>query len=423
MHPARNSWKQLALFILGLLGFLFCVGGSAIVGLGGLLNIASPDAITEAAQPLALGVMFLSIGMLLAPGALSAFRRMSGREESQSAAHLPFRLWHIPLLISLWLGSLLLGQWAAEAAPPAWILLPLLIPLCVIPPIWLAVGLAGRGYNFNPRWRSWNAFNIGATLGPFLILVAEMITLGILFFIVIVFIASQPDLFRSLEALALRLQSAHGEEEVLAAIGPLVTSPLAIGIILFAVSLLVPLIEEALKPLAVWFFARQLNTRLDGFALGAISGAAYSLFETGGIGSAAGGDWLALLGARGGTSLLHIAASAWMGSAIVPAIHERKWLQLLGVYASVVALHGTWNALSVFNGFGIAAEGQPGGRWLLALAGFSAYGLAALAALFLALLLHQQNRFSALHNQPLAATLPGTPAASIVEPPPTHLQT
>jgi len=420
MHPTRHSWTHTALFILGLLGFLFYMGVSALTGLGGLLNNANSTATLEVVQPLALAAMFFIVGMLLAPGAWSAFRRMNGREEYPSAARLPFRLWHIPLLILLWLGGLFLGQWAAESNSPAWIILPLLMPLCVIPPIWLALGLAGRGYNFNPRWRSWNTLTIGATLGPLFILVAEMVILGILLIAVIVFIVSQPDLFQSLEALVLRLQSAHSEEEVLAAIGPLVTSPRAIGIILLAVSLLVPLIEEALKPLAVWLFARQLNTRLDGFALGAISGAAYSLFETSGIGSAAGQDWLVLLGARGGTSLLHIAASAWVGSAIVPAIRERKWLLLLGVYASAVGLHGTWNALSVFNGLGLAAEGQPDGRWMLALAGFSAYGLAALAALFLALLIHQQNRFSAIQDQSLAAALQEAAPAPIVEPPSAH---
>ena len=424
MQPSRASWVYISLFILGLLGFLFYFGAGVIMALGGLINIFNPSAIAEAAQPLGLAVMFFLIGVLLAPGTWSAFRKMDGRDETMRAARLPFLPWHIPVLLAVWGIGLFAGQWAAGADSPAWILLPILLPFCVVPPIWLALGLAGRDYNFHPRWRSWGTLNIGATLGPFLILLAEVVILGILLVLVILFIVSQPELAGSLEALASRLQAARTEEEALAAIGPLAASPAAIGLILLAVSILVPLIEEALKPLAVWLLARQLNTRLDGFVLGAICGTAYSLFETGGIGSAAGSDWLTLLGARGGTSILHVATSAWMGSAIVPAFRERKILQLLGVYAMAIFLHGAWNALSIFNGLGPAASGQPGGEWIVAAGRFSSYGLGALTAIFLALIIFQQNRFNLLHEQHAAsiAAIDAIPASSEPEIPQTMIR-
>lgn len=395
----RTHWSDILLIILGLLGLLAYWGIAALMAISGLVNISDSVDGIEASQPLVFAAMFGFTGFLLIPGLWLTFRKMSGRIEPDGKAGLPFALWHIPLLLIIWAIGLFGGQWASQAPDPAWLLLPVLVPLCVLPPIWLMIGLAGRGYNFRPLARNWNTMTIGTTLGPFLILIIEVIALGVLLTAVVLYFVLQPERMASPEALAFRMQMAQTEEQLLSALGPLVVSPVFMFLVLFAVSFVVPLIEEILKPLAVWVFARQLNTRLDGFVLGALSGAAYAIFETGGISPAAGTDWLALLGARGGTSLLQIATSAWMGSAIVPAIRERKWGQLFGVYFLAILLHGTWNALSIFNGFGPAADGQPGGQWIVAVGQFSAYGLGALALIFLALVIYQQSHFQNLHSQ------------------------
>ena len=403
--PPRTPWMEISLIILGLIGLLFYWGVAALMVISGLLGMSGTSSAAEASQPFVLGTMFGFIGLLLVPGLWTAFQKLQNRIEPDGDARLPFALWHIPLILIAWAAGLFAGQWAVDAPSPAWILLPILIPLCVVPPIWLIMGLAGRGYHFRPRWRNWNALTIGTTFGPFVILIVEVIVLGTLLAAVVLFIMSQPEMMEKMQALAFRMQYAQSEEAMLALMGPLVASPGFIGTLLFAVSLLVPLVEELLKPLAVWIFARRLETRLDGFVLGALCGAAYALFETGGLGAAAGGDWLLVLGARGGTSLLHIATSAWMGSAIVPAIRERKIVQLFGVYALSIFLHGTWNALSIFSGLGAAANGQPGAGWLVAAGKFAPFGMGALAAVLLALVIFQQNRFQDLHNQKMAMAI------------------
>ena len=409
---SRTHWSDIFLIIFGLLGLLGYWGVAALMAISGLAGITNSPNGLEASKPLVLAVMFGFTGFLLIPGLWLTFRKMSARVEPDREVKLPFALWHIPFLAIIWAAGLFGGQWAAQAPDPAWLLLPVLIPLAVLPPIWLMVGLAGRGYNFHPSRRNWNAVTVGTTLGPFVLLVLEVIVLGILITGVILYFITQPERMAELQALGFRIQLARSEEELLSVIGPLVASPVFIMLVLFAVSFLVPLIEELFKPLAVWLFARQLNTRLDGFVMGALCGAAYAVFETGGISSAAGVDWLALLGARGGTSLLHIATSAWMGSAIVPALRERKWGQLLGVYFMSILLHGTWNALSIFNGLGPAANGQPGGRWIVVAGQFSGYGLGALALIFIALVIYQQHRFQNLHNQFTPVTAASTPAES-----------
>jgi hypothetical protein len=116
---------------------------------------------------------------------------------------------------------------------------------------------------------------------------------------------------------------------------------------LIYVAILVPAIEELFKPLGVWIFGSKLASPAQGFALGALSGAGYGLIETLNI-SGQSGDWAILLFSRIGTGLLHITTSALMGTAIVLAWRERRYLRLLGTYFLAILLHGSWNALAVF---------------------------------------------------------------------------
>lgn len=115
------------------------------------------------------------------------------------------------------------------------------------------------------------------------------------------------------------------------------------------VSVLVPLIEEALKPIGVWLMADRLQTPADGFAMGILSGAGYALFENLGISVSTGTEWAQILTARIGTSLVHVLSTGLVGWALVSAWRERKFLRLGGIFALAIFLHGTWNALSILS--------------------------------------------------------------------------
>jgi hypothetical protein len=132
-------------------------------------------------------------------------------------------------------------------------------------------------------------------------------------------------------------------------------------IALIYIAVLVPAIEELLKPLGVWLLAGRLDSGAQGFTLGALSGAGYGLIETIGV-SAQAGEWASLLFSRIGTGLLHITMSALMGAAIVIAWRERRYLRLIGTYFLAVLLHGIWNAFATLFTFSTLAEftDQPG---------------------------------------------------------------
>jgi RsiW-degrading membrane proteinase PrsW (M82 family) len=115
-------------------------------------------------------------------------------------------------------------------------------------------------------------------------------------------------------------------------------------------SIIIPLLEEFFKPLAVWLLANRLDSAGQGFALGALSGASFAIIETFNV-SAQMVEWGELLFTRIGTGLLHITTSALMGGAIYLAFRERRYLRLFATYLLVVLLHGLWNFGAVANSF------------------------------------------------------------------------
>jgi hypothetical protein len=168
---------------------------------------------------------------------------------------------------------------------------------------------------------------------------------------VVAFIISQPGLSSEMENLSRQIQlfgpQSQAARDLLL---PYVTRPGVMVIALAYTAVLIPLIEELIKPLGVWFFAKQLTFPAQGFAFGALSGAAYALIETLGV-SAQTEGWASLLLSRVGTGILHITTTALMGAAIAYAIRERRFLRLLITYFLAASMHGLWNALAVLYTF------------------------------------------------------------------------
>lgn len=399
-HSSRVPWTEILLAMLGFLGLLFFGGFMALFVVAGFIQINNPLMHSEAVQVLILAVMFGMDGLFLIPGLWFLYRKVTDHPEPERESRLPFSFWQIPFVLAIWAGALWAGQWASGAPDPAWVLMPLFIPLAVIPPIWLVLSLAARGYGFRPRWRGWAVMTIGSTLGPFIIMLVEIFAILAVILAVVLFVVVQPELNRQLQQLSSQMEGASTQEEILSLLAPLLTHPAFVGGLLFMVSLVIPMIEEMLKPLAVWLFSKQLTTARDGFVLGAVSGAAYALFETGSLGAGAGSDWLIILGARGGTSLLHIVTSAMMGAAIVGAVRERKVLRLAGIYAASIFLHGLWNAFSILNSLGEVAKMTAPDSLLAMLGAFSPYGLGAVTVALLVIVILSQRGI------PVAAAAP-----------------
>ena len=312
---------------------------------GAFFQLTDSSANSSAATSILLsaaGLFF--IGLLLFPSAFYAFQHISGRTVRQTK--LPgssFALIIFLLPLALGLGQLISNQNFAWLALP-----PLHLVATALAVAWL-LWLALRGLQPGSAQRAWGAFGSGLTLTPFFAFAIEITGIVILLVFGIIYIGLNPELARAFES-ASRLAERLGPDsrQMLVALQPVFSDPFLIILFLGSLSLIVPLIEELLKPIGVYLLlGRRLNPS-QGFALGAICGAGYALVES--LMTSAGPEaWASTSAARVGTSAMHIFTAALSGYALVRAKNERRYLQLAGTYLTNVALHGLWNVMAVLS--------------------------------------------------------------------------
>jgi hypothetical protein len=235
----------------------------------------------------------------------------------------------------------------------------------IVLPIWLLFGIGSNGIELGQRWRVFGIFGLGMTLGPLVIVIIEIVLLAVGIILAAIYITlSQPDLAQEFSRLAIKLQNVTDQNVILNQLAPYISSPFVIVSAVGYIAILVPLLEELFKPLAVWIFARRIESPAQGFVMGLLSGAAFALLESLNASGAATESWPVIVSVRVGTSLLHITASGLVGWGIVSAFRERRVLRFFAAYFSAVLIHGIWNACAVGVGFSFVGEviGKP--EWL-----------------------------------------------------------
>jgi hypothetical protein len=344
-------------------------------------------------------------GILLSVAAVVSFLKFINKPSADISFNSSFRWWHIALGVAGSAAAIYAGNSIQLNESTNWLVLPLLaIPAAALP-IWVAVKLGMKNLPVGSRWRTWSVFGMGLTVTPLTIFILEVVIVVVIAFAFIMVIALNPDLASQFESFSTQFSLIDPEsEEDLRLLAPFLFQPGVVFTALGFISVLVPLLEELLKPLAVWMLSSRLDSRAQGFALGAVSGAGFALLETFNVSGQADG-WSELLFMRIGTGLLHVACSAMMGSAIYLALREKRYLNLTGTYLLVVLLHGTWNAAAIV--FGVSELLLPtnlpfDAAFALRLASIV---LALLTALFIGILLGF-NR--ALQPAPLTPSLPDT---------------
>jgi hypothetical protein len=222
----------------------------------------------------------------------------------------------------------------------------------------------------------------------------------------VLIISGNPEMVQAFEDFSRRiLNSLSNPEAMLRIYRPMLAQPAVIFGILFGLSAVVPLVEELIKPLAVWVLAGRDLTPTEGFTAGALAGAGFALLETlFSLANPAADSWLALTVGRAGTGLLHISTAALMGLALAEAWQSGRYLRLGVTYFGVVVAHGLWNAFSVLNGLSEILAGTSGLVQNLYQIGQAApYGLGLLALGMLLTLLMNNYRLrnqADLHMEP-----------------------
>ncbi len=412
MQTNKNHWPSililltLAVSALGLMLIILALGASSLINLFSNEGDPAGEMIGAVAFGFELLVLFLCLWMV--------FQKTRGSEQADQPFKFPYSEWQIFAALGMVIFAAVIGGVIAftEIKWLTWIFLPLLTLFVIVPPIWLLFGIGTKGIELGPRWRIFSALGLGMTVGPVIMIVLEMIILlGAIIIGSVIIAIQQPELFQEIAALGKIIQQETNQDAVLKLIAPYITNPLVIASLVGYISVLVPLVEELFKPLAVWIFALKIETPAQGFAMGMLSGAAFALIESLNASGNGSTTWPIIVSIRAGTSLLHMTTSGLVGWGIVSAFREKKILRLGAAYLSAVTLHGIWNACAIGTGISSIGELVDKPEWAFniipaALCGMSVLGIGMLVVLI------ASNRKLRSAPVPLPASLSTPPAIS-----------
>lgn len=383
----RVSLLTILQLIVSGLGLTGSITGAGILTAIGLANIANTSIQGPTAAALfSLIWIFGLLAALALPSLFFSVLRLRGANPK-----LPrFNSLRIAGgLVLLWPLILALGSWASVQDNLSWILLPPLQILAVGLPVWSILEFARHKLPLSSTQQRWGIVNFSLFITTPLVVIVETLMFLFLAVLFIAWLLGQPALVQEIESIAQHLLQAQADpESILPVILPYLQKPGVILGLLAGLSGLIPLIEEFLKPLALWFLPGRRLTPAQGFIGGALCGGAFALLESLlSLSNPVGQGWSVLAAGRAGTALLHITTTALIGWAIASARQNQSYLQLLLVYLLSTGLHGLWNALSVFWGMSTLYNGASETPAIMsALVRMAPAGLIFLALLLLAVL-------------------------------------
>jgi hypothetical protein len=349
---SSNYNRSVLLLVFSVLSILVLLGRGTILTIQGLVALSNSEVNFSGLGSYVVDAlsMVLCAGLLI-PLLIDCIRTLQGKEiPTANLKTVKGRfllilaiLWVILVVVSSLLTGLFDFGWLLSS--PAFIL-AIFIPVIAL--TWIGAGGLASG----SRRRLWAAFSLGMTGSTGLALVLEYILIGVAAIIGAVAVAFRPEWISTLQDLQSQVENAKNVEELLISLAPTLTQPWVFLLLLAFTAGLGPLIEEAVKPLAVWLLGRRLRSPAEGFALGALSGAGFALLE--GLMAASGMVETPYFGlpARLASSLMHITLSGLMGWGIASALLEKRWKRLFGIYALVAALHGLWNGSALLAVYG-----------------------------------------------------------------------
>lgn len=142
----------------------------------------------------------------------------------------------------------------------------------------------------------------------------------------------------------------------------LILQPGVLLIILAYAAVIVPIIEETLKTMAIWpLLSRRLSPG-EAFLSGALAGAGYALFEALFL-TQPGIDWVQVAFARGGATLIHTATAAISSWGLAEGFIHKRWNRLAIAYLFAIGIHGLWNASAILTAV-LTLNGESLSDWL-----------------------------------------------------------
>lgn len=353
MSERGRDWRTILLAAGAICGACLAVVAAASMVFYAALAPTGLSLGRETASPLdvvvpATAVMFMAI--LALPAASSSIRYLATGVNVESRPPL-LRIWEGLLLIPPWVGASFLAGYLVGKQPWQW-LTPLLYLVAIAIPVYFVVRLVAGGLSVGSVRRFWGLFSVGMAAGPGFAIFIELCVVLIFAVGAGVYLAVNPGQLAAIRELMSRLNTTTDMEQTMKVLGPLLKQPFVFFAALLFFSGLAPIIEEAAKSIAVWTVFDRLDSGVQGFLAGALSGAGFGLLESLFASATPDPSWAATLLIRGGSSMMHIAAASLTGWGIARFHLTRRLAPLLGGYAGALILHSLWNAAVISIAFG-----------------------------------------------------------------------
>ena len=350
MFQDRAKIYAIAQVVISSLGFLSSlIGGGVLLVLGLFSSMLDPMTANEAGLMLVIGWTSLLIAVAFVPALISAVFLLQGKampalsSSTQRIIQVAlFFIWVISII-----GVLLISRFQALNLITSLLIIPL-----VLVPILFFFWIGARNLSLGNRPRVWGAVAFNFSIMMPVVLLVELVLFFFIFMVLAVWLSGQPELLSQIMTYSERI--ANGlidpmEVEQLAT--NIISQPIFLNGIILVVAVLVPLIEELLKPMAIWFLAGKRLTPSQGFVGGLIGGACFAMLESlGAVGIPAESEWLILLFGRTGTGLLHVTLSGLVGWGFASAFYNQNWTRAILAYLGAVTIHGLWNFFALLSG-------------------------------------------------------------------------
>ncbi len=368
--PSKKNWQTYLSIGLSALGMVFFLIQALTMGIILLSSLVGGQVDPVQVIPIALLVWSaLLSGVLLLPVFLLSLSQLKGREapkwlETGRPAVRRAVFW----AILIWPAVVALGWWVVGSPQAAIFLLgPINVLVAGLPVLWVFNAGSWR-LRGGSHLRQWRIFGFSLTVMPTLVILVEVAAILILAGVGGLYIAFRmsvdPALERAVTGLFADVAAAGQDVDgILEILEPYFRQP---SVLFWAAAVMggvMPIIEEVVKPIALWPLARAEITAQEGYVGGLLAGAGFALMEnilyfTIAVNPE---DWLFMAIGRAGTGVLHMLASGLVGWGLVKTWQSGKWgAQALLSLGSFV-LHGLWNALALFVGVapGFILEGEP----------------------------------------------------------------
>lgn len=332
-------------------GLLFFISIGCIMLLVGFISLFEGGLTSIEIVPffsMAWTAGFFSI--LLFPSLLYAARSLSGKGEFTWRLKNPLRLSALGMI--LWLPVVLLGDLIIRETSFSWLLLPPIQILSVALPLFFLFELGRSKLTADGSQRSWGLVSFGLVITQPVVMVVEVILIGMAGVFMLLWVSTQPELMDELIRLGQRLMNTQMDPTFLERVMvSYFQRPKVIYAILAVGAGLVPIVEELLKPLAIWVFFGRRFSPSEGFVMGLAAGGTFALLES--LGMLASSVDVSLVGVvigRLGTGLLHITTTALVGWGLGIAWECGKYLKLGVTFFLAISLHGIWNLFGLLVG-------------------------------------------------------------------------